>query len=322
MRRRRIRQRKLLRFFLLLILTTGLLLTTITWVWKLQSHKTAKAVAATSLPQQETLVTKDAPHNSKTLARALQNELQGTTGDYGVIFLNFGTGETYFSEENRVYKSASLYKLWIMATAYDQIKAGKLREADVLSENAATLYQKFQLATDSAELEDKTITLSVKEALEKMIIISDNDAALLLAAKVRLANVTAFLKQHGFVESKVGVTDGYPLTTPFEIALFFKKLYRGELTTPEYTEKMVSLLKRQRLNEKLPKYLPSELTIAHKTGELNEFTHDAGIVYTPEGDYLIVVLSESKFPPQAKERVANISKVVYNYFITSQDLSE
>lgn len=318
MRRRRIRRRKFLRFLLLIILSTGLLFTTITWVLKVQSQKTINVASA--IHAKDTLTSQNSTHNAEGLQRALQHELHGTTGHYGIIFLNLKTGETYFSEENRVYKSASLYKLWIMATAFEHMRDGKLKETDILSENALTLYEKFQLATESAELKDKTITLSVKEALEKMIIISDNDAALLLAAKIRLSNVTDFLKRQGFTQSKVGVTDGYPLTTSFDIALFFKKLYRGELTTPEYTDKMLSLLKRQRLNEKLPKQLPAEITVAHKTGELNEFTHDAGIVYTPQGDYIIVVLSESEFPPQAKERVADISKAVYTYFITSQDL--
>lgn len=318
-RRNRIRRRKLLRIFFLLIITIGLC-TVIHWVWKVNSQKTPKAVA--SAEPTPALTTEDSLHNSQALHIALQNELQGTSGIYGIIYMNFKTGETYFEQENRVFKSASLYKLWIMATTYEQIREGKLREEETLSEEAITLYEKFKLATDSAELKDKKITFSVKDALERMITISDNDAALLLAAKVRLSNVTAFLKQHGFTKSKVGVSDGYPLTTPLEVALFFKKLYKGELTTREYTEKMLSLLKRQRLNEKLPKYLPEEIKVAHKTGELHEFTHDAGIVYTPQGDYIITVLTKSDFPPEAKNRVAGISKAVYTYFITSQDLSE
>jgi beta-lactamase class A len=212
-----------------------------------------------------------------------------------------------------------------MVVAFEQIKNGKLHENDILSQDKDALYKKFNLASASAEttaptktpeeIEKNKITLSVNEALEKMIIISDNNAALLLSERVRLLNVASFLDMNGFLESKLGLKDNYPTTTPYDIALFFKKLYRGELANKEYTDKMLVLLKRQRLNGKLPKYLPDELVIAHKTGELDEFTHDAGIVYAPTGDYIIALLSESDNRLQAEERISNVSKAVYEYFV-------
>jgi beta-lactamase class A len=56
--------------------------------------------------------------------------------------------------------------------------------------------------------------------------------------------------------------------------------------------------------------------MAHKTGELGQVSHDGGIVYTEKGDYIIVVLSESTLPKGAEERIANISKDVYAYFMS------
>ena len=78
---------------------------------------------------------------------------------------------------------------------------------------------------------------------------------------------------------------------------------------------MIGLLKMQKLNEKLPKYLPNGTVVAHKTGEIDFLTHDAGIIYTKNGDYIIAIFSESDYPPGAKERIAQISKAVYNYFL-------
>ena len=77
---------------------------------------------------------------------------------------------------------------------------------------------------------------------------------------------------------------------------------------------MLDVLKRVKRVDKLPKYLPEAALIAHKTGELDYFTHDGGIVYGPKGPYIIVVLTETKSPPDAQETIANISKAVYNYF--------
>ena len=99
------------------------------------------------------------------------------------------------------------------------------------------------------------------------------------------------------------------------MALFFEKLYAGELATSENTEKMINLLKNQKLNNKLPKNLAKGVVIAHKTGEIGQFTHDAGVVYLADKNYIIAVLSKSEIPAAAEDRIANISKNVYEYFL-------
>lgn len=289
------------------------------------SHTPADVAGASSSRVLISPLSSVIPKNS-LLKEAVQNQLVGTKGNYGIVVLNLKNDESYLFNEHTTFKTGSLYKLWIMATAFDQIKNGTLHEDDMLSENMNDLYKKFNLATPSAQTvptdgatsaEDANkISMLVGDALEKMIIISDNNAALLLTEKVKLANVALFLDKHGFSESMVGITGGDPITSSYDMALFLKKLYKGELTNKEYTDKMIALLKRQRLNNKLPKYLPEDIVIAHKTGELDEFTHDVGIVYAPKGDYIISILSESDSRPQAEERISNVSQAVYKYFDT------
>ncbi len=79
---------------------------------------------------------------------------------------------------------------------------------------------------------------------------------------------------------------------------------------------MLDLLRWQKLNTKIPKYLPENLIIAHKTAELDEFNHDVGIVFAPSGDYIIVVMSKSDISSRylAEERIAVVSREVYKYF--------
>lgn len=251
---------------------------------------------------------------SKALGEIIDKELTGIKENYGVVIKNLKTGEYYTSGEKSTYEAASLYKLWVMATAYEQIKNGSLREDEVLSQDVEVLNEKFGISSESAELTQGTITLSVADSLYKMITISDNYAALLLTEKVRLSSVASFLEKNGFSESHVDV-EGAPITTAYDIALFFEKLYRGEIIDSQYSAKMLSLLKEQKLNNKIPKYLPQGTIIAHKTGELGEYTHDAGIVYVDKGDYIIVVLSKTKDPSLAEEKISDISASSYNYFL-------
>lgn len=254
------------------------------------------------------------PFKNDALKNIIQDSLSGTKGTYGVVIKNLKTGEFYGLNEHTVFETASLYKIWIMAVAIDQIQNGRLKGDEELSEDIKVLNDKFNISSESAELAEGTITFTVNQALEQMITISHNYASLLLAEKIKLSSVKTFLQKEGFSESTVGTDGGFPTSTPYDIALFFEKLYKGELANPQDTNKMLDLLKRQKLNNKLPKYLPSEAILAHKTGEIGFFTHDGGIIYGPKSDYIIVVLSKSDLPAASEERITDISKKVYDYF--------
>ena len=250
----------------------------------------------------------------KSLKTAVEYALLGTKGTYGVIVKNLRTGEKYYSNEHKVYKAGSLYKLWIMAAVYQSIQNGELKEDEQLSQEVEVLNDKFAIEGEAAELTEGTITLTVGDALKQMITISHNYAALLLTEKIKLSTVAKYLKEKGFNESKVGTSGEDPITTPFDIALFFEKLYKLELADKENTDKMIDLLQNQQNTDKLPKYLPKDIKVAHKTGELGWFSHDAGIVSSSFGDYIIVVLSESNSPTGVEDRIAEVSKNVYEYF--------
>lgn len=276
---------------------------------------------ASSIPPINQILNKNLQKNN-SLKDAVEYALADKQGVYGIAIKNLKTGETFYSNEHKVFESGSLYKIWIMTTVYDQIQNKTLKEDEVLSEEIAVLNMEFNIPTESAELTDGIITIPVGNAIEQMITISHNYAALLLTKKIKLSNVVVFLKQNGFTESKVGIDGRYPNSTPSDIALFFEKLYKGELANKENTEKMIDLLKKQQLNDKLPKYLPQDAVVAHKTGEIGWFSHDAGIVYSPSGDYVIVVLSESQFPSGAEDRIAQVSKAVYEYFMRGDGNNE
>lgn len=266
--------------------------------------------APLSIPITDAPIPTQIPVND--LKNAITEALSGSAGSYGIVVKNFKTGQTYALAEHRKFESASLYKLWVMATAYDEIQKGNLKEDEILSSAIKALNDSFNIGSESAELTTGAITLSVKNAFEQMITNSHNYAALLLSKRLRLTTVSKYIKENGFNESSLGEP---PTTTAYDIALFLEKLYKGTLINQEYSQKMTDVLKRQTLNGKLPKYLPQGISIAHKTGELGYFSHDAGIVFSESGDYIIVVLSESNSPRGAEERISQVSKAVFDSFL-------
>lgn len=251
---------------------------------------------------------------SISLGSSVEKALEGAKGEYAMVVKNLKTGQEYSLNENKEFDAASLYKLWVMAEAYDQIQNGKLKENEVLSGDIADINKKFGIASEEAELTQGSVSFTVSSALKQMITISHNYAALLLSEKVKLSSAGDFLDSNGFLESSLGTDGNSPKTTARDTALFFEKLYKGEIASKENTDKMLNLLKSQQLNNKLPKYLPKGTVVAHKTGEFDFFSHDAGIVYSKKSDYIIVVLSKTDYPPGAEERIAKISQAVYDYF--------
>jgi len=249
--------------------------------------------------------------NIPTLSDVVTNALNGSNGTYAVAVKNLKTNESYYFNEKKEFDSASLYKIWVLAETKRQVNNGQIKEDEVLSEDIVSLNKKFDIASDSAELTEGTATLSVRDAMRQMITISHNYAALLLTEKVGLSKVSAFAKQNGFEDTSF---DGAPKTTAFDVALFFEKIYKGEIVDKKSSSEMLTLFKNQKLNDKLPKYLPQGIDLAHKTGEISSFSHDGGIVFGKKSDYVIVILSRTDYPPLAEERIAKISKSVFDYF--------
>lgn len=250
---------------------------------------------------------------NQSLKDTVESSLVDAKGTYGIVIKNFKTGQSYYLSEHKSFEAGSLYKLWIMATVYNQILSGKLTGDLELNEDIADLNNEFNIDPTEAELTDGVINFTVKSALTQMITISHNYAALALTKKIKLSSVATFMKENGFNESSVGTNGDVPKSTPSDIALFYEKLYQQKLGSEQYTAEMINLLKSQQLNDGLPKYLGG-VAVAHKTGNIGWFKHDAGIVYPEKGDYIIVVMSESDSPTEAQERIALISKAVFDYF--------
>lgn len=246
------------------------------------------------------------------LGDVVNTALAGTQGDYAVAIKNLKTGESYFLNETKSYEAGSLYKLWVMAEVYKQIQEGILTREELLEDTIVNLNRKFNLSAEDAELTSGTIGMTVKQAITQMITISHNYAAMLLVDKIKLSSIENFLKINGLNTSIIG--NGTPSTTASDTALFYEKLYKGELADLTHTTEMLDILKAQTFDGGLPKYLPEQTIIANKTGDIGWYKHDAGIIFSEKGDYIIVVMSKSDSPAGAQDRIALISKAVYEYF--------
>lgn len=277
-----------------------------------EEHQNQQENKPVQFPPSKSAVLKPTLPHAGSLKTVVEKAIGNNDASFGIAIKHMKTGEQYYYNEDQEFDTASLYKLWIMAAVYRQIQDGRLKKEDVLSQEIPVLNEKFRIDPTLAELTEGSISQNVGQALERMITVSDNYSALLLSEKLRLSTVSRYLADAGFSSSRLGEP---PISTPSDIASFLEKLYREKLADAANTQEMISLLKKQTLNNKIPSELPEHTVVAHKTGELGEFSHDAGIVYTDKGDYIIVVMTQSASPAATEKTIGKISRAVYEYFV-------
>jgi beta-lactamase class A len=202
--------------------------------------------------------------------------------------------------------AASLYKLGVLAEAERRVDAGELHYGDVIT------IQPDDITSDGS-FEDAGTQLTLDEALEAMITISDNGSALALWRILGGANIDATLEKAGINDFHVALDDTEDnWATPHAIGTFFTLLAKRELISAAASDRMLARLERQQINDRLPAQLPPGVVIAHKTGNLTSVTHDAGIIFTKTGPRVVVAMTWDAPDEDAANFISSIGSLVYS----------
>jgi beta-lactamase class A len=211
---------------------------------------------------------------------------------------------THDPEEQLI--TASLYKLGVLAEAERRVDAGELHYGDVLTIEPQDI-------TLDGSFEDAGTQLTLDEALEAMITISDNGSALALWRILGGANIDATLEKAGVKNFHVAFDDTEDnWATPHAIGTYFTLLAKRQLISPAASDRMLARLERQQINDRLPAQLPPEVVVAHKTGNLPGLAHDAGIIYTKSGPRVVVAMTWDAFDEDAANFISSVGSLVYS----------
>ena len=209
----------------------------------------------------------------------------------GLVVHDLATGVKCQVRADESFRAASLYKLVVLAEAERAVARGELSFDDVL------LIEPRHAIDDPVDLRPtSSFERAVGEAVRRMIQSSANADALALREHLGVAQVDSLPAAIGMESTQLG--DEF-VTTPDDIATYFEQLYRGELIGNTASASMLNTLSGQLLRDVIPEPLPSNLPIAHKTGTLDDYLHDAGIVFAPGGSYVLVAMSQHPFAQDA-----------------------
>jgi beta-lactamase class A len=213
-------------------------------------------------------------------------------GSAAVVVADPQGGFRYGVNDQRSFPAASLYKLAVLIEAYRQDALGQISLDDtriVITEDDIT---------DSGYFTPAGTPLSVREAVERMITISDNSPALALVRLLDAHQINATMVALGLTNTRLNTplpdderTSSSNVTTASDMATLFVGLARGQIVSPGASRDMLAVLARQQINDRLPAGVPAGVTVAHKTGDLPGVAHDAGIIWTPNGPRVVVMLT-------------------------------
>ena len=210
------------------------------------------------------------------LQKALDDALGDESGDYAYVVKDLTTGVGATHNADKVFNSASVFKLWVMYEVFHQESLGLIKWNDKLV--VTPYYDAFALSPRRTQLCQQ---LTVADTMDAMLSISDNAAAVLLQDLVGSGNVNRAIDALGVRDSGL-FEDGLPLTAS-DVSLLLEAIGRGQAISPPASAEMLWLMSQEGIDNGLVAGVPAGTLVAHKTGNWSDATHDVGIVYGPRG---------------------------------------
>jgi beta-lactamase class A len=238
------------------------------------------------------------------LRKKIVDRLGDNLGDFGVVVKDLNTGRGISINSEWTYFTASLFKVYVMLEVMHQEALGLLKLTDEV-----TITSYYDAQSVGPRLTALCQRLTIRQALEAMMARSDNSVAVLLQDLVGSGNINASMVSLGLKNSHF-LSEDLP-TSAADLAKVLEGIGRYQAVSKSASEEMVRLLSLEQFDNGLRAGTPPGLRIAHKTGNYQGVTHDAGIVYGPAGPYLIVVLSDGASPTGVTKDIATI---VFDHF--------
>jgi len=222
-------------------------------------------------------------------------------GKVSLFAKNLDTGETYALNPDERVRTASTIKIAVMIETFARVAEGKIKWTD---EVVLTKEKKVSGSGILNELSDG-LHLTLRDAVNLMMILSDNTATNLVIDVVTTDAVNARMESIGFKNIKImrrvgsggesvagkdpeNKKFGLGMATPREMVLVMEKLERGEIVSPAVSKEMIDLMKREQGRSAIGRSLWS-VPMASKYGALDRLRSAVGILYTKKGKIAMAI---------------------------------
>lgn len=236
-----------------------------------------------------------------SLDKRVRDEIAQFKGKVSLYAKNLDSGETYqFGGDDRV-PTASTIKIAVLIEAHARVAEGKAKWTDEL---VLAKDKKVGGAGILQEFSDG-LRLSLRDAVNLMMILSDNTATNLVIDVLSADAVNARMDSLGFKETRLmrrvfggGISVegqkeenkrfGLGRTTPHEMVEIAEKLERGQVISAQASKDMIDLMKREQGTNGIWRR-QWKVTKATKSGALDALRSNVGIIYHPRGRIALAI---------------------------------
>jgi len=234
----------------------------------LEKNEDVVAVEVTTIEPKLKYVRTYSPNNP-ALNALLKKYADTHPGTYGVSLRELsGQRRNASYRGNTVYTTASTYKMFVAYSTLLRVESGAWHWSDQINGGR-----------------------NLTECFEDMIQLSDNECAVALLKKVTVKSLTDEARAIGAVNTSFLVANNLKSTAEDE-SLLLSLLETGQILSQQSSRDVwIASMKKNVYRQGIPKGIPSAV-VADKVGFLDAWLHDASIVYSPKGTYVLVIMTE------------------------------
>lgn len=241
----------------------------------------------------------------------VEERLRSVPGHIGFWYKNLVTGETHSYNARETFQAASVIKLPILCSVFLRAE----ESPDILSRRVLVREEDKLPGCGAIQHITGEHEYDVLSLCRLMITISDNTAANALIRHFGMEGLNGDFRRLGLeatgiyrllFDAEASRQGKENLFQPEELGSLLEKIYKKELVSPRASEQVADILLRQQINHKIPGRLPSNLRVAHKTGEDDGITNDLGIVYGRE-PFVLVFASNGTDVPAFEQVIRAVS---------------
>ena len=216
-------------------------------------------------------------------------------------------------DETETYRPSSMLKVLITIAYLRDAEQSPLLLTEKLPYTPSVNIQYYPPAST---LPQGSYTAS--DLISRMIIDSDNDAAISLLNRVNKSALDdAYESLHLAQETATSTREDF--MTPQEYSRLFRVLYNATYLSRSLSEQVLSLLTYTTFTEGLVAGVPKDIPVSHKFGEntkevegvKEQQLHDCGIIYTTPHPYFLCVMTQGSDFPTLASIISTVSKITY-----------
>lgn len=253
----------------------------------------------------------------------LRREIAAFPCKTSLLMTDLATGETLHAlePEARVV-SASTIKVPILLCALEQVRRGERRLDELLPVPPETILE------DTEVFERGVAAYSLWELLYWMIVESDNTATNTVIDALGYDAINAYARdvlglkdtlcQRKMLDWAAIEAGRNNYTSAADQGQMYSLLFHGQILDRDLRETALDMLRRQRSTDLFLRYIPENVTVAHKTGGLDYVCHDAGIFYVPNRPFYLGIFTWDGPSPEGdkgqKMFLGRLTKAIYDTY--------